>query len=124
MEAITERICRICSQIGDFERGSQKGGREQEDTFLPAAADELALVRDLSSPGIALPEIGVNVPSSRLRQLRACPACGTFYIYFTDYEFLYGGSEDEQILDRLTPMEAYRVLRILEFGPESPDQSS
>jgi hypothetical protein len=92
--------CRICSQLADYERGFQRRGHEEEDTFLPAAADSLEVARDLKPGG-----------GNRLLQLKQCPECGTYYRYETDYEFLLFGSEDEQKLTRLTEEEAAEYLQ-------------
>jgi hypothetical protein len=42
--------------------------------------------------------------------------CGTYYDYETTYEFLIGGSEDEERLDRLTPTEARRFYSAEEYA--------
>jgi hypothetical protein len=76
----------------------QTHGRPDGDTFLPAAADRLVPVRDLR-PG-----------SDRRREVRRCPACGTCYLFETDFEYLVGGSEDEQQLTRLSDAEAAELL--------------
>jgi hypothetical protein len=81
--------CSICSQLKDFEIGSQKHGREDEDTFLPDSFAKLKFVKDLK-PG-----------RTRTPELLVCPECGTFYFYKVEYEFLATGSEDEQHLTRL-----------------------
>jgi hypothetical protein len=90
--------CAICSQLADHEYAFQKGGRPDEATYLPAASNRLELVRDFK-PG-----------SSRARQLKRCPECGTYYLYTSDYEFLVNGTEDEDYLDRLTDDEAAQHL--------------
>jgi hypothetical protein len=91
--------CPICSRLADYERSFQRRGHEEQDTFLPAAADSLEVVRDLKPGG-----------AERLLQLKQCPECGTHYLYETDYEFLWFGSEDEQKLTRLTDEEAAEYL--------------
>jgi hypothetical protein len=90
--------CPLCSSLKDEEYGYQKYGWEEDDTHLPAAARALVLVRDVGSRG------------SRERQLWRCPACGTYYLYRTDYEYLVNGSEDEQFLTRLTDEQAAGYL--------------
>lgn len=96
--------CSLCSSLNDYERGFQKSG---EGTFLPQLAEKLIILYDLNPHSF---DLGGNpplqIPSSRLMQLRQCPQCETFYLYRTDYEFLWGGSEDEQILERLTNEQA------------------
>ncbi len=111
--------CSICSQLSDHERGFQKITGEEEDTFLPPAADLLEVVADLKPSTIRLPgpEGGTpayfDIPSSRLLQLKRCPECGTYYLYRTDYEFLpMFGTEDEQELTRLTNVQAAVCLAV------------
>ena len=93
------RRCSICSLLTDFQSGFQEVGGEEQDTRLPAAAGSLQVVRDL-------------VPDCNgVRQLKRCPECATCYLYREEYEFLIGGSEDEQQLTRLTPGDAAEHLR-------------
>ncbi len=92
-----QEICSICSKLRDFERGFQKGGREEEDTWLPAEAASLVDVHEVR-PG-----------ANRSPVLRQCPECDTHYLYETGYEFLASGSEDEQRLTRLTDREAGKL---------------
>ncbi|HWS99467.1 MAG TPA: hypothetical protein VN256_04275 [Pyrinomonadaceae bacterium] len=90
--------CSICSQLEDHEFGRQTHGRPEEDTFLPDAARRLENIRELK-PG-----------SVRYTWLRQCPECATYYLHRTDYEYLATGSEDEQILTRLTDEQAAEYL--------------
>jgi len=90
--------CSICSQLADYESADQKYGHEEENTYLPAAAQSLKIVRDFQPYG------------SRKLQLQQCPECQTYYLYRTDYEFLVNGSEDEEELTRLTTEEAAEYL--------------
>lgn len=92
------RGCAVCSSLADEEYAYQKFGSESGDTSLPAAAGRLVLVRDLKPL------------SSRQEQLWQCPACGTYYLYRSDYEYLVNGSEDEQFLTRLTEAQAAEAL--------------
>lgn len=91
--------CQICAGLLDEEYAFQKYGWPEHDSSLPPAASRLTIVRDL------------RPHSSRTLQLRQCPTCGTYYLYRTDYEFLAGGSEDEQFLNRLTDEQAAEYLR-------------
>jgi len=86
--------CSICAALKDEESAYQKYGWEENNTHLPAQAAMLLLIRDFR------PE------SSRKRQLKQCPHCGTYYLYQTDYEYLVNGSEDEEHLVRLTQEQA------------------
>jgi len=90
--------CETCKHLKDWSRGEQKGGRPEWDTSLPAEANQLVLVRDLKPD------------SARLHQLLRCARCGTYYLYWTEYEFLVGGSEDTQTLERLSDEAAEKLL--------------
>ena len=90
--------CSLCSQLKDREYASQKHGWEQHDTYLPEAASQLVTVRDLKPD------------SARQSLLLRCPECGTYYLYQSDYEYLAGGSEDDQTLTRLRTEEAEGYL--------------
>ncbi|HQO39144.1 MAG TPA: hypothetical protein PK986_01630 [Spirochaetota bacterium] len=93
--------CRICGDFKDKESAFQKYGSEENDTCLPENANKLQLIKDLK-PG-----------SNRLKQLKQCPECKTYYLYETDYEYFAFGSEDEQVLTRLTGTEAMELLNSL-----------
>ena len=90
--------CRICSCLRDQEYVTQKYGWEENNTYLPAAAAQLRVLRDLRPSG------------SRKLQLQQCPECGIYYLYRTDYEYLVNGSEDEEYLTRLTDEQAAEYL--------------
>jgi hypothetical protein len=96
--------CGICSILSDQEYATQKYGWEESNTYLPAAAAQLSVLRDLRPHG------------SRKLQLQQCPECGTYYLYRTDYEYLVNGSEDEEFLTRLTEDQAADYLN----RPASP----
>ena len=91
---LAHRQCSICVGLTDSEYAFQKNGWEQDNSYLPAAASRLILVRDLKPY------------SGRALYLQRCPECHTYYLYRTDYEYLAGGSEDEQFLTRLTAEDA------------------
>lgn len=97
-EILPHHGCHTCSTLADEETAYQKYGWEENNTHLPPAAGQLALVCDLKPY------------SSRQLQLKQCPECGTFYLYRTDYEYLVNGSEDEEFLTRLSPEEAAKYL--------------
>ena len=90
--------CTICSQLGEQEWATQKYGWEENDTHLPEASRKLVLIRDLKPN------------SARALQLWQCPECMTYYRYESDYEYLAGGSEDEQSLIRLSEEEADALI--------------
>jgi len=96
--------CSICSQLAVHESAFQKGGREDEATYLPPASKKLQLVRDFA-PG-----------SSCASQLLQCPECKTYYLYTSDYEFLVNGTEDSDLLTRLTKTKAEEYLNRPESG--------
>ncbi len=93
--------CRLCSGLSDQEYAFQKYGWEKGSTYLPVAAEQLTLVRDLKPH------------SSRKLQIKQCPECGTFYLYKTDYEYFVNGSEDEEFLTRLSEKEASEYLKTI-----------
>ena len=93
------KACSICSQLAEVEHAFQKYGWEEDNTYLPAAAGKLTLVKDFKPY------------SSRKLQLRQCPQCSTYYRYETDYEFLVNGSEDEETLTRLSDEKAAEYLK-------------
>ncbi|MEW6364510.1 MAG: hypothetical protein AB1714_07710 [Acidobacteriota bacterium] len=90
--------CTACSSLRDKEYAFQKYGAEEDNTYLPAAAGDLKVVRDF------------RPYDSRKLQLRQCSQCGTYYLYRTDYEYLVNGSEDEEFLTRLTQEQAAEYL--------------
>lgn len=97
-EILPHNGCCICAALADEETAYQKYGWEENNTYLPAAADQLTLVHDLKPY------------SGRKLQLKQCPECGAFYLYRTDYEYLVNGSEDEEFLTRLSSEEAAQYL--------------
>jgi hypothetical protein len=98
LNAAATQPCPLCSSLRDEQYAFQKFGAPEQDTSLPAAAGSLVLVRDVGSRG------------SRELQLWQCPACGTYFLYRTDYEYLVNGTEDEQFLTRLTHEQAAEYL--------------
>ena len=90
--------CPICSQLADEEYAFQRYGSEENNTYLPAAAKKLVVVKDFKPY------------DSRKLQLKQCPECGTYYRYESDYEYLVNGTEDEEFLTRLTEERAARYL--------------
>ena len=87
--------CSVCSVLGDFQYGFQKGGRDEDNSFIHPISDKLEEIEDRGSSG------------SREHKILRCPQCGTWYQYDTDYEFLVNGTEDEQTLRRMAPAEVY-----------------
>lgn len=91
-------VCARCGVLRATEFASQKGGWEDRDTFLPPAWRDLEVVRDF------------RPHDPRSIQLLRCPGCGAWFLYRTQYEYLAGGSEDEQWLFRLEPDRARDIL--------------
>lgn len=96
--ARTPGSCSTCGPLGRCRRGLQQHGREEEDSFLPAEAARLRRIKDVR-PG-----------QTRTPELMQCPTCGDHFLYEVTYEYLATGSEDEQILTRLSPDVARRYL--------------
>jgi hypothetical protein len=93
------RTCAGCSGLRSIVSAFQKYGSPEDDTHLPAVVATFEVVRDLGGG------------SGRAFELRRCKACGTHYLYWTDYEFLAGGSEDEETVLRLEDDQVELALR-------------
>lgn len=88
--------CEICGKLAERETSFFKYAHEDETRLLPPEASRLVRVPDVE-------------PAVRRREeIKRCPVCGIFYYYLVTYEYLVDGSEDEEILTRLTPTEARR----------------
>lgn len=85
--------CATCGSIGDVESGFHKYGFEEDDAPLPAAVT-------------ALEEVVSDVSGGRGETLYRCPACGAYFHYELDYEFIIPGSEDSETLQRIPAEEA------------------
>ncbi len=94
--------CSICSHLSELQCGFQVRGREEQDTFLPESAKQLKTVKELKY--------------DHRQVIQQCAECGTYYRLFSEYEFIIGGSNDEQILTRLTDDEAH-------WSIENPNQA-
>jgi hypothetical protein len=92
--------CSICSKLANKEYAMQKFGSEYS-TSLPAAVNQLVLIVDLKPNDY------------REKKLKQCKECGAYYLYETDYEYLVNGTEDEEIITRLSPEEADEYLAVL-----------
>lgn len=84
----------MCGELEDYHSATQTVGREDEDTWLPAAESALKVVQ------------AVRHPDRGKGELKQCPECGAWFFYRTSYEFLIPGSYDEQSLIRLSGVEA------------------
>ena len=98
--------CTLCSTIGDREESFYKAGVLESEAGISRALDDLVVVKDTTY-------------GSRINQIRQCPRCETYYRYWTDYEFLTNGSEDEEFLVRLYPDEV-RALGMGLPGDDAP----
>lgn len=94
--------CSLCSSLGERETAFQKFGSPEYDTQLPSAVSQLVLVKDLRPSG------------SRELKVMRCPGCGDWFLYETDYEYMVNGTEDEQMLTRLSSEEAEKRLALPE----------
>jgi DNA-directed RNA polymerase subunit M/transcription elongation factor TFIIS len=90
--------CQTCSSLHDQEYTMQKYDWKENNTYLPAAAGYLKIIKDFNPYG------------SRKLQLQQCPECGNCYLYRVGYVYLANGSEDEEYLTRLTDDEAVEYL--------------
>jgi hypothetical protein len=97
-KAARHKQCSICSQLKDYEYALQTHGRPDEDTFIPKIAEKLKNIIELKPDSV------------RYTWLRQCPECATFYLHKNDYEYLATGSEDEQILTRLSDEEGAKYM--------------
>lgn len=83
---IAIEVCDICKHIPAYCRRYEKGGEVQHDD-IPPQVEKLVVV---------------NGP------LHRCPTCDRLYLYDSEYEFIYGGSEDTYEWTRVTHEEAIR----------------
>ena len=90
--------CEICSHLAEVETSFSKYGWEDMTRSLPPAAARL------------LPAEDISTGEKEHHHVKCCPLCGTFYQYDFSYEYLVNGSEDEEVLTRLTPDQARRFL--------------
>jgi len=89
------QTCSICHTIPDHSWALWKGG-EQQNNNLPPAMNQLL-------------HVGAPFYNTEMSQsnycLMQCPACGTYYAWDFEYEYLVNGSEDEINLTRLSQTE-------------------
>ena len=85
--------CSTCGALGDLEYGFYKFGFEEDDAPMPQAVTDLV-------------EVVSNVSGGRGHTLYRCPACGAHFHYELDYEFIVPGTEDSEILRRISDEEA------------------
>lgn len=90
--------CATCGELGAVVYATEKVGWPEHSAALPDAASKLETVREISRGG------------GRCKAVRRCPTCGDYFFYELDYEFLAGGSEDDESLRRLTVEQAEALL--------------
>lgn len=100
-----DRECAICSKLKNEERSFYKYAAPQYDNPLPAASQLLK------------PIPGVRGELSDNHQIRVCPNCGQLYQYQVSYDYHVNGSEDEELLTRLTEAktEEFSIQRVREL---------
>jgi len=95
--------CEICSRLAEVETSFAKYGSDDAARPLPPEAARLTPVGDLATLDAE-------------HHVRRCPLCGMLYRYDWSYEYLVNGSEDEELLVRLTPDEARAWLSEGEYA--------
>jgi hypothetical protein len=85
--------CAVCSRLKNEERSFYKYAAPQYDNPLPGASQLLKTVP------------GVRGEIDEKDQIRVCPDCNQLYHYKVSYEYHVNGSEDEELLTRLTEAE-------------------
>ncbi len=92
-------MCDLCNQLRDHETSYSKYGSPDDDRPLPEAAAKLTVLKTL------------NTKDLDKTHVRRCPRCGTLYRYLASHEYFINGSEDEEMLTRMTTEEAAAWLR-------------
>jgi hypothetical protein len=93
-----DAACRVCGAMPDRSRDFTKGGETLIAT-VPPSAGKLDIV--------GAPFYNQDTSGSNWCLLH-CPACGTYYDWDYEYEYLVNGSEDDITISRLTPEEGAR----------------
>ncbi len=90
--------CTLCGSLGDRETSFYKYGQKEGNYELPPDAKNLVIIQDMTGA------------RSRRKQIKQCPQCKTYYRFWTDYEYMTCGTEDEEFLIRLRPEEVEDYL--------------
>ena len=77
--------CEICSKLKDIETSFIYVSDDERSRPLPIESSRLERFKLLAGS----------------TEIKRCPICGTFYRYSYSYEYLVGGSEEEEELRRL-----------------------
>jgi len=108
--------CELCGTLSDGEYAFSKFGQEGGGTLSGMTAS-LVPVESLDSL------------RAERHHVKRCTKCGTFYRYDTSYEYLVNGSEEEEELVRLAPIEAKdrmspeEYLRVMREYEERADEA-
>ena len=81
-----------------METSFSKYGAPAQDCPLPPAASQLVILRTPDATDV------------EKRHVRRCPVCGALYGYMASHEYMINGTEDEEVLTRLTPAESKDYL--------------
>lgn len=95
--------CVICSRLKSVETSFSKYGWDEMTRPFPPEVAQLKRPENFDSPDVDA------------HHIRTCPLCGTFYQYDYSYEYLVNGSEDEEVLTRLTPTQAKAVIPVVDY---------
>jgi len=97
-----DKECAICSRLKDEERSFYKYATPQYDRPLPEVSKLLKTIP------------GVRGELNEKDQVWVCPDCSQLYRYQVSYEYHVNGSEDEELLTRMTDTEmaAFQKQRI------------
>lgn len=91
--------CLVCGALRSVETSFSKYGAPEQARPLPAAASRLIIVPSLAAE------------YSEKSQIRRCPSCSALFAYSQSYEYHVNGSEDEEILTRLSAADTSSWLR-------------
>lgn len=97
--------CETCGKLDDLETSFYKYGADDQDVPLPPEAGKLQALGDVRAGS-----------EEEKHHLKRCPACGALYRYDCYYDYYVNGSEDEEVLYRLTPPEARDRVTADEYG--------
>ncbi len=100
-----DNACAICSRLKNEEHSFSKYAAPEYDTPLPEVSQLLKTIP------------GVRGEINEKDQVRVCPDCRQLYRYQVSYEYHVNGSEDEELLTRMTESEmaAFHKQRMREL---------
>ncbi len=97
--------CANCEKLDDLVTSFHKYGADDQDVPLPPEAMKLRPLGDVRAGS-----------EEEKHHLERCPYCGALYSYDSYYDYYVNGSEDEEVLYRLTPPEARDRITADEYG--------